>query len=301
MARPDHIFIVGLSRTGTTLTRNILNCSEHVGIAGESQFLGDTRRLGLARRPGYREIFARVGDITTTDGARRVVDYIFSVQQNNFWGKIARNGDRERFLGQLLASDRSDPALLSIAMSVFANGKPIHGEKTPAHIYYVPTLIEWFANAKVIQTFRDPRAVYVSNKKKYEKRKLPLHSAISRKSGLPFELYASLDVMLNWLRVIRLHRSYQQRYPDQYYLSRYEDLVRDPTGSLQKLCGFLEIEYTEAMLQQAVPNSSYFPRWQVQGFDTSAIDRWRSHLHPTINRWFVLWCKKDLLAFDYQL
>jgi hypothetical protein len=38
----------------------------------------------------------------------------------------------------------------------------------------------------------------------------------------------------------------------------------------------------------------------MQGFDTSAIDRWRNYLHPLINKWFVLWCKKYLVQFGYQ-
>src|SRR5581483_9515287 len=106
MTRPSHIFIVGLSRTGTTLTRRILNCADEVGIGGESQFFGDRRRLGLLRREGYRDRFAQLGDLHTDEGAKRVVDSIFTIKQNNFWGKIARGADYEQFLNQVLASDR---------------------------------------------------------------------------------------------------------------------------------------------------------------------------------------------------
>jgi hypothetical protein len=55
------------------------------------------------------------------------------------------------------------------------------------------------------------------------------------------------------------------------------------------------------MLQQSVQNSSFLPRRQVQGFDTSAVDRWREHLSPVINRWFVFWSKKYLLELGYPL
>jgi hypothetical protein len=300
MTRPDHIFIVGLSRTGTTLTRNILNCSCEIGIGGESHFLGDTRRLGLVRRSGFRQRLAAIGDLATDEGVHKIVDYIYSIREHNFWSRLARNVERAEFTRRLLESDRSEQALLDVAMGCYAGGKPVRGEKTPAHIYAVPTLLEWFPNARVIHTFRDPRAVYLSNKRKYEKRKLPWASALLRRARLPFELYASLDVMLNWFRVIQLHRRYQQRYPGRYYLSKYEDLVSDPQASLQKLCDFLGVPFTEAMLQQSVPNSSYMPRHQVQGFDSAAIDRWRKHLDPLVNRWFVLWCKKQLLEFGYQ-
>ncbi|HZQ07704.1 MAG TPA: sulfotransferase [Anaerolineae bacterium] len=300
MTRPSHIFIVGLSRTGTTLTRRILNCADEVGIGGESQFFGDRRRLGLLRREGYRDRFAQLGDLHTDEGAKRVVDSIFTIKQNNFWGKIARGADYEQFLNQVLASDRSERALLDIAMSFFADGKPIHGEKTPAHIYAVPTLLQWYPNAKIIHTFRDPRAVYISNKRKYEKRQLPFLSVKLRRTKMVFEGYASLDVMLNWRRVIRLHRKYQRHYPNQYYLSRYEDLIATPRASVEQLCAFLGIPFQEEMLNQMVLNSSFLPKNSLPGFDTQAIYRWRDHLNPQINRWFVFWCGRQLQEFGYQ-
>lgn len=301
-ARPDHIFIVGLGRTGSTLTRTILNCSDEIGIGGESHFFRDLPRLGLHARRGFRQQLARIGDIATDAGAQRVVDYIFSINQRhlNFWNFRKKNIDRDAFLSALLSTDRSERALFDLSMAIHAGGKPIRGEKTPAHIFYVPTLLEWFPNAKVIHTFRDPRAIYISSRKKAEKKTYSAINSALRKLGRLFELYASLQVIIPWLHVIRLHRRYQERYPDRYYLSRYEDLIRDPAGALQQLCDFLGIDFTERMLEQTVINSSYVAGGQIKGFDTAAVDRWREQLHPLINDWFVFWCRDRLLEFGYR-
>ncbi len=263
-------------------------------------FFGDTRRLGLIQREGYRHKFARVGNLATDQGVRGVVAYIYGIRQNNFWSKIARQLDREEFTRRLLATDRTERALLDLAMSIYAGSKPIRGEKTPAHIYAVPTLLEWFPQARIIHTFRDPRAVYISNKRKYEKRELSQLSVLARRTKLMFEFYSSLDVMLDWFRVIRLHHEYERRYAGRYYLSKYEDLILDPRGTLHRLCDFLGIDFVEEMMQQTMPNSSFAPRNQVSGFDTSAIDRWRQYLHPVINEWFVIWCNRRLSEFGYR-
>lgn len=300
MSQPGYIFIAGLPRTGTTLTRNILNCSDDVGIGGESRFLVDSRRLGFQIRRGFRYEVRAVGEISTDVGAKKVVDYIYGIQENNFWGKIAKNVDREEFLCRLLESDRSERSLMDLAMAFHAKGKPVRGEKTPAHIYSVPTLVEWFPNAKIIHTFRDPRAIHVSQKKKPRNREMSRFKAFFQQFGLIFELYSSIHVISTWLHAIRLHYRYQQLYPNNYYLCKYEDLITNPDASLRKLCDFLGIDFIDTMLQQTIVNSSFVPRNKVQGFDTQAIDRWRKHLHPLINKWFVLWCKKQLLEFGYQ-
>lgn len=301
MSKLSHIFIVGLSRTGTTLTRESLNSSDQVGIGGESMFFGDMRVLGLVRREGYRDKFARVGDLATDDGAKRIVEYIYGIDPRYFWGKVASRVDRDEFTRCLLATDRSERALLDLAMSYHAGDKPIRGEKTPAHLYAVPTLLEWFPKARVIHCFRDPRAVYISNKRKYENRQLTRLSAMARRTDLLYEFYASLDVALAWRRAIRLHRAYRQRYPGQYYMSKFEDLLLEPRESLEKLCRFLEVPFQESMLQQLVLNSSFLPKRQRAGFDTSAINRWRQYLHPVINRWFALWCGHRLVEFGYSI
>ncbi|HWQ16141.1 MAG TPA: sulfotransferase [Roseiflexaceae bacterium] len=301
MAKLDHIFIVGLGRTGSTLTRQILNSSEAIGLGSESHFFRDLPRFLVRRRPSFREQIARVGDIRTDSGAAKVVDFIFSITDRHyyFWNLRARNVDRDEFLSRLLATDRSERALFELAMACHAGDKPIRGEKTPAHLFFVPTLLEWFPNAKVIHTFRDPRAIYASSRTKAAKKRYGPATTLFRQLGLIFELYSSLQVIVPWIQAIRLHHRYCARYPDRYYLSRYEDLVCDPEGSLRRLCAFLEVEFTPEMLRQSVVNSSYAPTGQVQGFDATAIDRWREHLDPLLQRWFLLWCREPLLRFGY--
>jgi hypothetical protein len=301
MTRPDHVFIVGMARTGSTLTRTLLNCSKDIGIAGESHFFRYVPRLGLQTKPSFQKQFAKVGDISTDAGAEIVVDYIFNNCQKGFWNLRGKDVNREEFLRRLLESDRSERALLDLVMASYAKGKPIRGEKTPAHIYFVPKLLKWFPNAKIVHTFRDPRAIYISNRKKSAKKNLPLHSSIFRRLGLLSELYASLIIILTWSRFAKLHQQYQQLYPDNYYLSKFEDLVSDPRGNLQKLCNFLEVEFVEDMLEQTFINSSYLPKGQTTGFDFAAVDRWRKYIDPAINKWFILWCKKYLVDFNYQI
>jgi hypothetical protein len=303
VAKPDHIFIAGLGRTGSTLTRQILNSSEAIGLGSESHFLRDLPRFFVQRRPSFRAQVARVGDIATDAGAAKVADFIYSISDRHysFWNLRARNVERDEFLRRLLASDRSERALFDLAMAYHAGDKPIRGEKTPAHIFCVPLLLEWYPNAKIIHTFRDPRAIYASSRTKAARKQYGPAATVWRKLGLIFELYSSIQVILPWLEAIRLHQQYCARYPDRYYLSRYEDLVCDPEGSLRRLCAFLEVEFTPEMLRQSVINSSYAPAGQVQGFDATAIDRWREQLDPLLRRWFLLWCREPLLRFGYAL
>jgi hypothetical protein len=289
MQQPGYVFIVGLPRTGTTLTRAILNRSAEVSIAmGESHFLGSLKRPGF-----WRELTA-VGDIKTDEGARAVVEHIYR-QQDTFWVPITSKVGRDEFLRQLLNSERNDRALFELAIRLAAEGKPIPGEKSPGHIFAVPTLLEWFPTAKIIHTFRDPRAIYVSQRRKQTQK------GKARRSKSFGELYASSGFVVAWRRIVELHHRYQRQYPGRYCLSRYEDIVKDPRSSVRRLCDFLAIDFADAMLEQQVSiNSSFLPHEQVPGFDTQAVDRWKQHIHPLAQGWLTFCLKKQLREFGYQ-
>jgi hypothetical protein len=304
MNQTEHIFIVGMDRTGTTLTRNILNCSDTIGMAGEAQYFRRRPHSSVFPDRGHRGLFKKVGDISTDKGAKRIVDRLFRDLNafSGFWHFSSSGFDREDFLSKLLKTEHRERALLDLALKFHARGKSIPGEKTPANIFFVPTILEWFPNAKIIHMFRDPRAIYASRKNKKEKRTLPRLNRIMQRTGLVFEFYASNRVIIDWLQSIQFHRQYQEKYSRKYYLSKYEDLVCNPEFALHRLCSFLRIDLSEAMLQPPVVNSSFVPRGSSWvGFDTSTTDRWRKHTHPLISQWMTWRCKKQLLEYGYEL
>lgn len=299
MSQPSHVFVVGSGRSGTTLMVRILNRSEDLAICGETRYLTKG-----PLRPGFRCTFSKVGDTSTEAGARKVVDYIYhGIEERSFWDWIRRNVDQEHFLNRFLETDRTDRALFDLVMVYYAGSKPVRGEKTPAHIYCVPTLLEWFPRAKVVHMLRDPRAVFVSKRRKIAEKKWDaFHYRLSRTTGPTLNLYLGFAITNSWLACVRRHHEYQTAYPQNYYLLRFEDLTVEPKRSLIGLFDFLDIEFSEALLQQKVVNSSFgSPDSWSEGFDASANDRWRNHISPAANRWFIARCKKYLLEFGYEL
>jgi hypothetical protein len=128
------------------------------------------------------------------------------------------------------------------------------------------------------------------------------HYRLVRGTEPTLNLYLGLDTANSWLGCVRRHHQYQQAYSQNYYLLRFEDLTVAPRTSLARLCDFLDIDFSEAMLRQRVVNSSFgTPDSWAEGFDASANERWRTHIPPAVDRWFVARCKRHLLQFGYQL
>ena len=296
--RATHVFIAGLPRTGSTLTHRILNRSPYVRLAGETHFLGAPAVVGRGR--GYAERFAAVGDLGTDAGLERVVAAIFASRGKSFWSRFASTVDRAGFEQALRASDRSRRALFDAAMRAFAAGKPIAGDKTPEHIHAVPTLLSWFPDARVVHTFRDPRAIYVSLRQKERDETVSRVGRLARKAGPLFEIYASTSLAIRWRRMARLHRQLAKEFPGRYALLQFEDLLADPEGAVRRLCDFIGIPFDPAMLEQVVHNSSYAPKKSGAGIDRSAAARWRQHLPGPTERWLSLLCRGELARFGYE-
>ena len=297
-ARASHVFIAGLPRTGSTLTHRILNRSPEVRLAGETHFLG--ARTPFGRRTGYADRFAEAGDLQTDAGLEQVVTAVYASRGKSFWSRFASTVERSEFERLLRDSDRSRRALFDVAMRAFAQGRPVAGDKTPEHIDAVPTLLSWFPEARVVHTFRDPRAIYVSLRRKERAEALSGVGRVARRAGPLFDLYASTSLAFRWRSMARRHRRYAAAYPGRYMLQRFEDLLADPESAVNRLCEFIGIAYDPTMLEQVVHNSSYAPKKSGAGIDQSTAERWRDHLPRTTERWLSLLCGRELATFGYE-
>lgn len=300
----EFVFIVGVSRSGTTLVKNILNASSRVGIATENHFLGH-----LIPREGARHVFRRFGDLADDRNVEHLVDFVYSGGMatasrlrgmSRQWRWTVRNVPRAEFLRRLLAGDRSERAIFTVLLETYAEkkGKTIKGEKTPAHVRYVDTLFEWYPDARVIHMIRDPRGIYVSE----------LRRRIRTPESVPYRILARvprllagavlLETTIVWAESIWRLRRNRRQYGDNYLGVRFEDLVGEPDREVRRICEFLGIEFEAAMLDQVVV--SWGQRLGERGIDRGAADRWRTNIGPIAERWLRAWFGGTLRSLGYR-
>lgn len=278
---PDAIFIVGASRSGTSLLRHLLELSPRIGLARENHYLGHLRAT-----EGARYYFRRAGDLASDDTIRKIIEMIYGGdferqshwrEVSTFWKWLVDNIPRDDMEQRLLHAERSDRGLFSAFLRAYADhqGRAIMGEKTPAHIAYVDTLLEWFPNGRVVQMLRDPRAVYVSDLHRRRGKLRKPYSWLARIPGLLAPVIL-LQTAWVWRGAYRRVSVYSRRYPDRYRLVRFEDLVRQPDATLKSLYEFLGV----AMPTNATDVSVVSSGFQVgqHGVDAGAADRWQEHI-----------------------
>jgi hypothetical protein len=285
---PEAIFVVGVSRSGTTLTRRILDRHSRIGIATENHYLGH-----LLPREGARHYFRRVGDLRHDAAVRRLVDLIYSPEFQRrsrlrelspYWRWLTGHVPRADIEARLMASDRSERAVFEAFLRVYADrrGKAIMGEKTPAHLAHVETLLAWFPDARVVHCLRDPRAIHVSELRR--RREHAVGAPYRQLATVPplMEAFVLLQVAWAWATAVHRHRQLSRRYPDRYRLLRFEDLVTEPRQTLDGLCSFLGVDPEPRMLEQKVTSRGAMAG--EVGFDAEAASRWRSHIRPAARR-----------------
>ncbi|HEX6231027.1 MAG TPA: sulfotransferase, partial [Actinomycetota bacterium] len=108
-----------------------------------------------------------------------------------------------------------------------------------------------------------------------------------------------------WLGSTTAGRRNQRRFPDRYRLVRYEDLARDPEGTMRSVCTFIDEEYAPAMLSMGgAPehrggNSSF---GDVGGgaISTRGIGRFAAVLSPSEIAFIELVAGRSMSALGYE-
>ena len=291
---PAAIFVVGVSRSGTTLMRNVLNGHSRVGIAPENHFLGH-----LLPGEGARERFRKDGNLADDATIRRIVDRIYSPEfaegtrtrpASPFWRWVNKQVPRADLEARLLAAERTERGVFDALLHTFADrrGKAIVGEKTPAHVGFADTLLEWYPSGRIVHMIRDPRGVFVSElRRRFETPAAVPYRWLVKVPSL-FRAFVLVETAWAWAGAVRHHRELSRRHPEAYRLVRFEDLVRDPQATVDDLCAFLGIAPEPGMLEQEV--TSRGTQLGQTGFDAGAADRWQQ----SIGRGQAAWLRRLL-------
>ncbi len=215
------VFIVGLSRAGTSLLSRMLDAHSGIAILPETWWYVVLDRLGCIREftnPWqtslfFNEVWENLKSYR--DPAARVVADEAS-KQPGYVGPTARVLEK---LGQAYARRR--------------NAK-IWGEKTPGHALWLPEIRDLFPRARVLFMVRDPRDVLVSYDDRWNRGRRDTDYLIRTAALLKFYL---------------VHLLNQPAFPpEQVRWVKYESLTAQPASELEQICRFLDVDFEPSML-----------------------------------------------------
>ncbi len=222
-------FILGRPRSGTTLLKTLFDAHPNVKIPPELPIF-----LPLYQKFKHIKKWDK-GNITS------FVDHVF--QPNVFNNRKIENMkiDREVFLADLLKMEGQctvQDLLVKLnehAWSIFPKKEILLvGDKNPVYSVYMNRLIRIFPNAWFICIIRDYRDNYVSLKNLEEVR---------------MEAPVLTLQIARWVYVTKLFLACQKKFPDRFYIIRYEDLVTKPEESFREICTFLNIPYVPEVFE----------------------------------------------------
>ena len=249
--KPDHIFIVGVGRSGTKFLMNVLNNHSEINISSETHFFSKLIHNGFIKVAKKFEGFEYDRNL------KKLVEAMFNRSVFGTFWKHPLSIEKERILDRFKQSKRTFKDFFSIIIEEdkLSKNKSIAGEKTPSHLYHIDNLIKWFPNAKILHIIRDPRFVLASEIHKDLKTDYPL-----KKESYFYNLGLFFYVLIQWFLALRLDKKFEKKYPTQYLSIKYEDLLNDHERKVKYVCSFLNVKYEESMLNPPIVDSSYQER-----------------------------------------
>ena len=276
------IFIVGLSRGGTSLLSRMLDAHSNIAILPETWWYVVLDRLGCIdqfENPWqsslfFNEVWENLRSYR--DPAARVVAAEAS-KHPRYVGPTARVLEN---LGQAYASERC---------------AKIWGEKTPGHALWLPQIRNLFPQARMLFMVRDPRDVLVSYDDRWNRGRRDTDYLIRTAALLKFFLARLL---------------YDPVFaPEQIHWVKYESLTAQPSAELEEICSFLGINFEPSMLasheghenpEEDMAEGRYHS-WLSKPATTEHVGRYEKVFSPSQVALVERLLGREMEALDYPL
>lgn len=218
------LFIVGLSRSGTKLLREILNKHPAIRIPNRESYFVPHVLNEFAGRRGPPD-----------DRSRE--KFIRRFRHGVFYNNMARQG---RYLPvETLRNLVDRPTWSDIIEAIFryyagpAEVDYIWGDKTPRYLNHMQLLQAHFPRARFLHIYRDPR-----------------DRVLSAQDAWGANLYIGAQ---QWLDAMQRASRQATGLGDAYMTVCYETLVADPAAVAREVCAFLDLPYLPQMTRLDAP------------------------------------------------
>ena len=244
------LVLLGVSRSGTTLLRVILDRSSGIAIPDESFFvpLLARRHRGIVEREAFLADLARLPTLRD-------------------WGLTA--GDVAPHLSARTPTGEAIAAIFEAYAA--AAGKPRWGDKTPMYMRHLRLLDALFPDAQYVHLIRDGRDAALSFVEMPE-------GTFTRTWAHPT---TPAQFACLWRKEVEGARALGREVGSERYLEvRYEAVVADPTAAIAAICAWTEIPFEESMLEYtgAVDVSAKPHQQRLLTPPTRGVRSWREQM-----------------------
>lgn len=261
------IFIVGNSRSGTTMMGRILGKHPSVYTFGELHFFGQLCAPPFSSEVGKKEI-------------EKLASQLYCIQREGYrtYGNPRRFlSEAQTFLAGLTPYPDTSAALFEafLRREAAENNGSIPCDQTPRNVFYIADILELYPEARVVNMIRDPRDVLLSQKKKWKRRFLGGSDMPMKETLRDWMNYHPITISHIWRTAVTAADQFTQH--DRVVSVYFEELLAHPEKTVESLCDFIGITYTAEMLQVPQVGSSVgTDRPQQLGINAHRAHSWQS-------------------------
>ena len=264
------IFIVGNSRSGTTLMGSILGLNPNVFTFEELHFFGTLwsqsdrdKSLDLIQAEALAAKLLAIQD-----------EDVISHKDPKLFAEEAKKVIK---LSELQTYTATDILRVFLTYTAKKNGKQIPCEQTPRNVLYISELLELYPYCYIINMVRDPRDVLLSQKYKWKIRFLGASNIPYREALRAWSNYHVITISKLWNVAINAAEKHQTS--DRLITIRFEDLITQPEKILRQVCNFTGLEFVPEMLQVDQSEGGVSSHKKIapgkKGIDSSATGKWK--------------------------
>lgn len=238
------VFVVGNSRSGTTLMSRVLGRHSDIYQLNELHFYEELYEPQI-NSPRLSE--SERNNLFNTLMARDIYGYLEYKSKDPLFSHLEfplpANTDEAIGVFQHMLSTRTRTA-----------EKKHFCEQTPRNAFYIEDILTSFPDSQIVFMLRDPRAVLLSQKLKWKRRYLGASNIPLRESIRSWANFHPYLISKMWSSIAKIALQYEN-HPN-VTLVKFEEFTQNPQATIVNLCGKLNIQFEENMLQVEVKGSS---------------------------------------------
>ena len=261
------IFIVGSSRSGTTMMNRVLDNHENVSALNELHYLGDIWDISKPMEPILRE--------EALDAASVLIMHI----RRGLWaGRVS--AEEEIHAEEILATRTywtHQDIYQEVLKAESDYGRKFITDQTPRNVFFVDKILELFPGARIIHMIRDPRAVLYSQRNRWKKKWLGASSMPMRNVLRVLCNYHPYTFSRLWRK--SAHIALKHKNGDRYKVVVFEQFVSQPESVARDICQFLDLEFHVEMLSvPQVGSSNKIHDYGKNGITADVVNVWKCNL-----------------------